>query len=253
MTREEAKSILLLYRPGTADMADPRVSEAMAFARQDPELDAWLENHVIMQNLMRAKFREIAAPAGLKEKIISELPSRGKVIALPRIFAQFAAAAAIAGLIVLAVFWFRPQRPNDLDFAIYQREMVGVALRNYAMDLASADPLKIRARLAQNQAPDFTLPAGMQNVPMTGCAIESFQGSKVSMICFNTGKNHLAPGSHSDVWLFVADSAAVQNVSAGSSPRFLKINRLMTASWIQDGKLYLLATESDENTVRELF
>ena len=35
MNRDEAKTILLLYRPGTADAGDPEISAALALAKQD--------------------------------------------------------------------------------------------------------------------------------------------------------------------------------------------------------------------------
>ncbi len=38
MNRDEAKTILLRYRPGTADADDPEIATALALARQDPEL-----------------------------------------------------------------------------------------------------------------------------------------------------------------------------------------------------------------------
>ena len=40
MNRDEAKIILLLYRPGTADAGDPEVAEALTLAKNDPELTA---------------------------------------------------------------------------------------------------------------------------------------------------------------------------------------------------------------------
>jgi hypothetical protein len=68
----EAKNILLLYRPGTADAEDPQIAAALALAKRDPELARWLEEHCARQEALRAKFRQITVPAGLKEQIISE-------------------------------------------------------------------------------------------------------------------------------------------------------------------------------------
>ena len=69
------------------------------------------------------------------------------------------------------------------------------------------------------------------------------------MICFSTGKT-LAPGGQSDLWLFVVDRASVKDAPAGDSPQFAKINRLITATWTQGDKLYLLSTEGDERTLK---
>src|SRR6202000_1073355 len=68
----EAKTILLLYRPGTTDADDPQIAEALASAKNDPELARWFEQHCVRQNALRAKFRQVGAPAGLKEQIVAE-------------------------------------------------------------------------------------------------------------------------------------------------------------------------------------
>jgi hypothetical protein len=80
--------------------------------------------------------------------------------------------------------------------------------------------------------------------------VESWQGVKVSMICFRTGRP-LAPGGQGDLWLFVVDRASVKGAPAGNSPQFSRVNRLITATWTQGDKLYLLGTEGDEQTIKQ--
>ena len=41
MDREQAKEILLRYRPGCDDTADPQIAEALWLLDQDPELAGW--------------------------------------------------------------------------------------------------------------------------------------------------------------------------------------------------------------------
>ena len=65
MNSSEAREILLLYRPGTGDAADPQMAEALERARQDPELGRWFENHRTFQKAMRAGFQQIEVPAHL--------------------------------------------------------------------------------------------------------------------------------------------------------------------------------------------
>ena len=62
MNRDEAKSILLLYRHGTADADDPQIAEALALAEHDPELKDWLVEHCARQIVLREKFRQIPVP-----------------------------------------------------------------------------------------------------------------------------------------------------------------------------------------------
>ena len=250
MTRNEAKAILLLCRPDTADAEDPQVAEALAAARQDQELADWLERQRAEQRLLRQQFRKFTAPAGLKEQIISEQAaqktrtSRWPKVAVP-------ALAALAVAIALATVWLALRGPAENTLAIYQNRMAGIALRGYAMDLVTNDTASIRAFLAQHHAPsDFVLPKPLQKTTLAGCAVEDWQGVKVSMICFRTGKP-MAKDSASDLWLFIVDRSAVKHVSDSGTPDIATVNRLITATWSAGNKLYLLGTEGDATAIRQ--
>ena len=250
MNRDEAKTILLLYRPGTADAADPEIAAAMALARQDPELTRWFVEHCARHEAVRAGFRKITAPAGLKEQIISEQAAHEKRLFWRQRAVLAAVAAVVAALVVLTPLWFQ-HRGNDDRLAIYLNRMAGVALRGYVMDLATNNPAQIQGYLARNQAPaDYVLPAPLAKTAVTGCAIESWQGAKVSMICFRTGKP-LPPGEQSDLWLFVIDRLTVKDAPPAGSRQFVRVNKLMTVTWTQGDKLYVLGVEGDEQTLRQ--
>jgi hypothetical protein len=249
VNHEEAKNILMLYRHGTADADDPQIAEALALAERDQELKDWLVRHCARQFVLREKLRQITAPAGLKEQIISEQAAQKKMIFWRQKFA-LAAVAVLMLLTALLPFWFSHRELDD-TLAIYQNRMTGFALRGYAMDLVTNDPEQIRAYLAQNQAPaDFVLPAGFKQAALTGCAVENWQGAKVSMVCFRTSKLPAASEA-SDLWLFVVDRASVKDVPVGGLPQFSKVNRLITATWTQGDKLYLLGAEGDEQAIRQ--
>jgi hypothetical protein len=251
VNRDEAKTILLLYRPGTTDADDPQIAVALDLAKQDPELTSWLVEHCARQEAVRAGFRKIIAPAGLKEQIISEQAAQEKITTWRRNAIFAAAAAAVVALAALSPLWFQ-HRGNEETFAIYRSRMAGVALRGpYLMDLATNDPAVIRTFLAQKQAPaDYALPMPLEKTAVTGCAIEDWQGAKVSMICFRTGKP-LPPGQQSDLWLFVIDRSTVKNAPPIGSRQFVQVNKLMTVTWTQGDKLYVLGMEGDEQTLRQ--
>ena len=112
MNQDEAKDILLLYRYGTADAADPQFAEALALSKHDPELKHWLVRHGALQFVLREKFRAITAPAGLKEQIISEQPALVKSFFWrqnARLVGNLAATAVVAALLVLLAFWLQPR------------------------------------------------------------------------------------------------------------------------------------------------
>jgi hypothetical protein len=249
MNRDDARNILLLFRPGTADVTDPQIAEALALVKQDAELARWFGEHCARQEVVRARLRQIPVPPGLKEQIISEQAARRKTFDWRRLPALTAIAAAVVVLFVLVTPWLKSLK-SDNTLAVYQSRMVGTALRTYVMDLTTNNPAQIRTFLGQNHAPaDYVLPAPLGKAAVTGCAIESWQGMKVSMICFSTGKP-LSPGEQGDLWLFVVDRASVKNAPSAGPPQLARVNQLMTAVWTQGDKLYLLGTQGDEQTIR---
>jgi hypothetical protein len=252
VNRDEAKIILQLYRPNTADAQDPQIAEALALAKQDPELARWLEEHRARQNVLRQKFRQIAAPAGLKEQIISEQAAFSKKNSRrEKMVLVGALTAIVVSLAFLAQSWLPQRGGGDDKFSTYANQMAGVALRGYSMDLMTNNPAQIRAYLAQQHAPsDYVLPAPLQTIAVTGCAVEVWQDKKVSMICFSTGKP-LPPGQQGDLWLFVVDLKSVKAAPASASPQFAKVNQLATAAWTEGGKLYFLGTAGNEPAIRK--
>ena len=252
MNAAEAKNILLLYRPGTADADDPQIAAALAFAKTDPQLARWLEEHCARQEALRAKFREIIAPAGLREQIISEHAVLDRMILRRKnvAVASLAVAAIFISLGVLAWMWL-PRHPDHNTFANYKNQMVYFAEAGYSMNLTTNQLPAIRDYFAKNSAPaDYSLPAPLAKTAVAGCTIQNWNGKSVSMICFRTGKP-LPQNQAGDLWLFVADRAAVKNAPDSTAPRFFQADKIAEAIWTRDGKLYLLATEGDEQTLRK--
>jgi hypothetical protein len=249
VNRDEAKTILLLYRPGTEDAGDPEIAEALALAKQDPELTRWLVEHCARHEALRAGFRKITAPPGLKEQIISEQAARTRT-GIRRQRIGLAAMAVVMALAALTPLWFRHRRSDD-TFANYRLRMASVALRGYGMDLLTSNPASVRAFLAQKGAPaDYVLPAPLAKTAVAGCAIEDWQGAKVSMICFRTGKP-LPPGEQSDLWLFVIDRSRMKEAPAAGSRPFVQVSRLGMLTWTEGDKLYVLGTAGDAQSLRQ--
>jgi len=254
VNNDEAKQILLLFRPGTADAEDPDTAAALALAKADPELSRWLEDHCARHNALREKFRQIPVLAGLREQIISEEAAKAKAASRRQKLVGVAAVAAIIVALCIVGTTLLPHKTNPADLttlADYRLQMAFQALNSYGMALTTNDASQIQGYLAQNHAPsDYTLPAGLQKVAMTGCAIENWQAAKASMICFNTGKLPQG-GGHSDLWLFVVDRTTIKDAPIITSPQFNKVNGLMTVAWTQGNNLYLLGAQSDEETLKK--
>ena len=262
MNTEEAKYVLLGYRPHTGEAPDPDTVEALALAKGDPELGRWLAEHYARQDALRAKFRSIKAPAGLKEQIISEqiLYKKAAARKQERLVAALAVVAVIAGLFATMPFWLScfkssqptgPSQPEALAMEDYQARMSAYATLGYAMELLTNDPAQIRAYLAQKDVPaDYTLPAGLAQAELAGCAIPLCDDKKVALICFRTGRP-LPAKRQSDLWLFVVDRAAVKSLPPEGTKQFGKTDQLTTVVWTEGNKLYLLGTTGDDQTLRK--
>ena len=249
MNNQDARHILALFRPGTADENDPFFQEARQLAKTDPELARWLDAHCEAYLALRQKLQAIPIPPGLKEQILSE-----RKIQRP-LFQKYgrpllAAAAAVVLLLGLASLFWRHHGPAD-RFAAWRKRMTETALRSYYMDLTANDPVLIRNFLKEKNAPaDFSLPAGLKTAALAGCVVSHWQGSPVSMICFKSGRP-LPPGDQSDLWLFVIDSKSVPNAPAPGAPVFARVNKAATAGWSNANKAYLLAAVGDEAFLRK--
>ena len=141
MTEQEARRILLLYRPGSPDARDPEVVEALALVRQSPELQKWFDQHCATQAAITAGFKKTPVPEGLKEQILSERKSHTAGFWPKKPASMAAAAAVLAAIIAIVVFITGPEwsRVNETGFTAYRARMVYTALEAYRMDIETND------------------------------------------------------------------------------------------------------------------
>jgi hypothetical protein len=154
---------------------------------------------------------------------------------------------AVALALLAMGWWWSDREPSeDKSFAAYRNRMVSTALRAYDMQLETNDLASIRVFLQQQGAPgDFIPPTGLSNAASTGCLTVAWQGGRVSMICFKTGRP-LPLGQSSDLWFFVVDQAVLPDAPPTTKPQLATVNKVTTASWTREGKTYVLAVEGDE-------
>lgn len=239
MTRDEAKVILALHRPAPAE-PDPQLAEAMRIAATDLELKRWFEQQRDFNKTFGEQLRGIEPPRGLAEKIVSEKP-RGERVAFWRREPVLAIAACLVLLLSLAAFW-RPARQES--FADFNKQMTSFALRTYQMDVVTNNETVVRLFLATHDAPaDFPLTRGLEKLPVKGGGRLTWQEHPVSMMCFSLTNNQTA-------FMFVVDENSVRSapatVTAGSR------SSLNTISWVQNGKVYLLAAAETPQVLAQL-
>ena len=251
MTRDEARQVLLLYRPWAADPDDTEMMEALALVQSDSELRVWFETHCEQQHALRNCLRAQTPPDAFREQIISECLARRRYVSRRTLLAT-ATAVLLAVVGFQAWYYFAEHEgEEEINYAAFERRMSRDALRLYRMDLETNDLNIIQEFLAGEQSPaDYQLPDALRAVKATGCLATKWQGRAVSMICFHTGKP-LPPGRSSDLFLFVIDQNQLPDAPADSTPTFGQINRLTVARWSEGGKTYLLAGEHGEEELRK--
>jgi len=243
---ERAKEILLLYRRDGPEANDPEVSEALEQVKRDPELREWFDDHCERQSLIREHLKGIRVPESLKERILTEAAKRQVLDWWQRPIPSWAAAAAVVLLASVFFFFLQERTPDEKTFTAFRNRMVGQTQRMYPdMDMVTNDLVEIRRYLAARQWPaDYILPQPLQKLAGIGCAALQWRSNKVSLVC-------LTSGSTSNLFLFVIDGSALSDPPPSGQPEFLRIGRLMSASWSQDGKTYILAGPGDEEFVRK--
>lgn len=245
MNCSEAKEVLLLYRPGTADATDPQVAEALELARGEPELGRWFEQHRAFQKAMRAKFRQIEVPAHLKTSLLIQGATPKKIIAPQpwwRSPVWLTATAAVLLLLGLVGVLLRPSPPDR--FANYEARMVSEAQREYVMDLVTNDMRQVRQFMAQHDAPaDYSVPQGLERLQLTGGGRLTWRSNPVSMVCFNRGDNQM-------LFLFVMKRSAVKDPPP-KTPQISKVSQMLTVSWTQGDNTYVLAGPEEADFVKK--
>jgi hypothetical protein len=235
---------LLLYRPGTADAAEPLIAEALEMARQDPELGRWFENHRAFQKAMRAGFQQIEVPAHLKISLLTQNPAQQKPIPSPPWWRSpvWLAAAAVILLLGLAGAWLKPRPANR--FANYQSRVVSEAQREYRMDLVTNDMRQIRQFMASRGAPaDYDVARGLEHLQLTGGGRLTWRSNPVTMVCFDRGDKQM-------LFLFVLKRSAVKDPPP-ATPQLAKVNQMLTASWTHGDNTYVLAGPEDADFLKK--
>ncbi len=240
MNSADAQRILIAHRAGGAGTNDPEVVAALEQARRDPVLADWWQQQTACHEALAKSFAGIPIPPGLREQI----RGRSKVIAFPWWRRQhvWAAAAAVAILIGVAAFFQRPA-PGD-SFATFRSRMVSSVLRQYRMDIQTNDMTVIRQFLAARNAPsDYALPAGARGLSPIGAGVLTWHASRVSMVCLDSR-------NQGTVFLFVVEDSLVKK-APGPVPTVAQVNKLMTASWAEGGKVYLLAFQGEASDLKK--
>lgn len=233
MNREEAQFILGAYRPDTADALDPQFQEALSLARQDPVLARWLAEEQALDRAFASKLRERPVPAELKAQLLLARAT----IQRRRWWHQpvwLAAAAGLALLLAVTAVLFRsPSGPADL--ARFRTAMAAAAADTEEhFDVWGLDAAGYKQWLAAHRGdPNFVLPPGLADKGISACKVIEWDRHPVTMLCFKVSGQHLD--------IFVVNAADFPGLKLDTSPVYLATGDVTTATWLREGKIYLLA------------
>jgi hypothetical protein len=235
MDREQAKEILLRYRPGCDDTVDPQVVEALALLEQDPELAAWFEEQQRADDAIRAAMSQMPVPADLKQRILAEQ----KIVRPEFAWRRPVLIAAAAGIMLGAISLWAFRAGVIGGVAAYRAEMVGHVEKGYLMSVRASTFDQLRQILSEKKWPsDFIVPDRLRNVTVIGGSALEWKGHKVALACM---KDHSR-----GLWLFVVENAAFRHAPDTETPHVKMVGASPTAIWSQSGNTYLLTVQGDE-------
>jgi hypothetical protein len=243
--KKTAKETLLRSRPWLSN-PDPEDSLAAAEAARDPELHAAARQAEQFNARVYQELAEIPVPPTLRGRILAR---RIIIPTSPGLFrrrvAFVATLAACFALLAAGLFWVRDLNggKEDLTFSGFRARMIGFAVREYRMDVLTADLGELRRFLRSKGSPDqFTVPPRLGQAPLKGGAALTWQTHPVSMVCFESPEK-------TTLYLFVINARDAH--PSRNAPEFAPIKQLATASWTADGKTYLLGGKVAAGMIQE--
>ncbi len=256
MKRQRIIEILSVYRPDEDLESDPEVRQALDAARQDPDLEALLQDSLAFDEAFAAALDRASVPDGLEERILRQSPvnpahdgERG--ILLRWIHpASFAAAAAIIIMLALTfTYWTRPQEAapplelagDPLSAAAHSlyaslnpsfKSRDGTAIRDYLQSRSGVAPAQLPGNVLWDKA--------------FACDVVEVDGYSVSIVCFR------APDNSRSMHLFTFRRGDFPDMQFPSQPRLRQEGSACSATWASGEEVHVLYSDKGEKNLRSL-
>jgi len=243
VNNQEAKFILSAYRPGGEDACGAAFAAALEQVDRDPDLGAWFAEQRELDVATTNAICSIPIPRDLRANILA-----GAKISRRRLWSKRPVLLAIAAsLVLLAVIdgvWTRPTRLDP-----WQNDALAVVSTfvpgHEPFDHEAADSRELLQWLQTQNAPAVdVMPAALQTLPTLGCKTISSGGKAVSIMCFKMQDGKV-------VHLVVTDASGLPHLPP-SHPTFVKQQDWVTATWLQNGRVCMLATKASDQQLRDL-
>jgi hypothetical protein len=234
MNPEEARQILILFRPGVDDPSDPFFAEALRQAETDSDLAKWWAEEHEFDRVFAAQIKAMPVPGAIRTVIKARVRAQTNPT-INWLRAAGLAAAALALAILIVNVWPRQAVPLD----DYRGEMIGFVKLTPSLELETHKLEQIKDWLEQSHAPSVVIPAGLAGFKPLGCRVLTFRGRKVTLVCFDRGGGKL-------IHLLAVDSAILPKLPSRDGPIFEPEGEWMTAAWQENNQAYLLTTQGDK-------
>jgi hypothetical protein len=254
MDNDQAKLILSAYRPGGEDAADPFFEEALAQARKDPALAAWLEDQRRFDREMSALLHVEVPPAGLREGLRTGAHAArvNRPVQEAGGWRARLLVTAAAAVVVATGFWWAGQRGQpSMTGEVFAEEVIALKSRGgFSLARMGGSVAEYRDWFEKQGAPhDFVLPVRIQGLKSLGCQTYEIQGRTVSLVCFLVDERRM-------VHVFTINSRDLRD-PPGPQPRMVRRERngrdYIAATWSSGGRTYVvIGTDLDEAGLRRL-
>jgi hypothetical protein len=193
MDKQQAKFLLASYHPDRNSKSDPSMEEALALAKSDADLGAWLEREIQNDHVIRDRFAQIPVPSDLASTILAGRYAAKAMPPTPRRHPVWLKAAAILVGALLAGWagseWIGHLRPAPL--AAFQRSMPQFVLQGFTLDYVDDNLGLVTRWLERNRSvKGIPIPEGLAELTSVGCRSLKWQGKEVALICFYLPDGH---------------------------------------------------------------
>lgn len=246
MDKQEAKLMLQSYRPGGRDADDPAFAEALALARQDPELGAWFQRECELDAAISDRVRQESVPADLRQAILAGHRSQRRVgIGTSRAWWRSPALAWAASVVILlaAGFYFRDRSRTGLavpmSITAYRNAMAANLNAGFVFDVRNNQPDQLREWLTKNGiCRNLELPEILRNSTAIGCKVFEYDNLKPALICFTLPDKQV-------VHLFVVEAKAFDGSWVGPDASICRSDRWNVCYWRNEEQVFLLMSGSE--------
>ena len=192
---------------------------------------------------LRKAFADERPPYGLEQRLARTLrtlpsPSRNTLV-----WRRVAIAAAVVLILVLSVIPVTPKRTELADVPL--KELEAFIDSNRSVDVATDDPTRVRAWLAQRV--DFAPPPvarGSTQIELIGGRLCLFAGRRVASYMYRVHGRLLSIYIMASDGLSPTGDLRIEHV--GRTLLFTRDGHLTQASWIKDGLIYSVVGELSE-------